>query len=108
DALFRSAAAAFGPRVIGVVLTGYLDDGTAGAVAIKRRGGIVIAQDPADAMASSMPESVITNVPVDYVLPITQIPAVLAELSGTSLSTSEQRETEQSMNQKSVPIDPTG
>ena len=66
DPLFRSAAVAYDSRVIGIVLTGYLDDGTSGMMAIKRCGGICIAQDPQDAAYPDMPQSVITNVGVDY------------------------------------------
>ncbi|MGH6955591.1 MAG: chemotaxis protein CheB [Caulobacteraceae bacterium] len=62
DPLFRSAALAFGPRTIGVVLSGYLNDGAAGLVAIKARGGIAIAQHPLDAEVADMPEAALAAV----------------------------------------------
>jgi two-component system chemotaxis response regulator CheB len=82
DALFRSAALAYGPRVVGVVLTGALDDGTAGLHAIKRRGGVAVVQDPEEADFPSMPRTAIENVDVDHVLRLADMPATLVRLAG--------------------------
>ena len=84
DPLFRSAAAAFGPKVVGVILSGYLDDGTAGLQAIKACGGRALVQEPQDAVAPSMPQSAIDHAGVDWCLPCAEIgPALLAVASGT-------------------------
>ena len=80
DPLFRSAAAAFGTGVIGVVLTGYLDDGTVGLQAVKTRGGIAIVQDPAEAEAPDMPASALRHVDVDSKLAVGEIGQALVEL----------------------------
>jgi two-component system chemotaxis response regulator CheB len=80
DPLFRSAALAWGPRTIGVVLTGYMDDGTAGLAAIKDRGGLAIVQDPATAEEPSMPQSALDGVQVDYSVPVGEIGPLLARL----------------------------
>lgn len=82
DPLFRSAALTYGPRVIGVVLTGNLDDGTAGLKQIDGCGGICIVQDPSDAFCSGMPESAITNVEVDHVVPLDSVAPLLIRLVG--------------------------
>lgn len=80
DPLFRSAARAYGPRVIGVILTGALDDGTAGVAAVKEAGGITIAQDPEEAFAPGMPRSAIASGMIDHVVPLRDIPLLLTAL----------------------------
>lgn len=80
DVLFRSAAEAYGADAVGVVLTGKLNDGTAGLFEIKRRGGVAIVQDPEDAAYPDMPHSAELHVEVDYSVPLVGIPALLAKL----------------------------
>jgi two-component system, chemotaxis family, protein-glutamate methylesterase/glutaminase len=81
DPLFRSAAYIYGPRVIGVVLTGNLNDGTSGLWSIKSRDGIAIVQDPEEAISPSMPTSAMQYVKVDYCLPVLDIASLLVQLS---------------------------
>jgi two-component system chemotaxis response regulator CheB len=80
DALFRSAAKAYLSRVIAVVLSGMLDDGAAGAWAVKERGGVVIVQDPRTALHSSMPENALRAVQADYCVPLAEIAGLLVKL----------------------------
>jgi two-component system chemotaxis response regulator CheB len=81
DPLFRSAARSFGPRVVGIVLSGNLNDGTAGLITIKQRGGIAIAQSLDTALYPSMPRSAIEHLAVDHVLPPADMAGCLAELA---------------------------
>lgn len=83
DVLFRTAAAAYGSRVIGVVLSGYQDCGTAGMMSIKARGGLAVVQDPATAIAADMPRNVIERVTVDHVVHPLELASVLTRLVAT-------------------------
>jgi two-component system chemotaxis response regulator CheB len=83
DPLFRSAAVNFGGRVIGVVLSGALNDGSAGLRAIKRCGGIAVIQDPDDAAVPEMPGNARRHVNVDHVVPVAEMGALLCRLVGT-------------------------
>jgi len=80
DPLFRSAALTYGPRVIGIVLSGALDDGTAGLWAIKEHGGKAVVQHPYDAEVSAMPESAIRAVEIDHIVPVAEMGALLSRL----------------------------
>ena len=86
DTLFRSAASSCGSRVIGVVLSGMLNDGTAGLLAIKHCGGLAVVQDPDDAMYPQMPRSALANVEVDHCVPAAQMGALLARLAGQQVN----------------------
>ena len=80
--LFRSAAQAYGPRVVGVILSGSLDDGTAGLWEIKHRGGVAIVQDPEEARHSGMPRNAMENVEIDYKLKLPEMANLLETLAG--------------------------
>lgn len=80
DPLFRSAAATYGPRVIGVILSGLLNDGAAGLDAVRRCGGVAIVQDPAEAIADEMPRSALAAVADGRAVPAARIGDVLADL----------------------------
>ncbi len=81
DPLFRSAAATHGPHVVAVVLSGMLDDGTAGLIAVKKCGGITVVQDPKDATYPDMPRNALNNLDVDYCVPIARMGALLERLA---------------------------
>lgn len=80
DPLFRSAARAYGPRVIGVVLSGALYDGSAGLVSVKNRGGVAIVQDPDDATVDAMPRNALRMTEVDHIARAAEIGPLLDRL----------------------------
>jgi two-component system chemotaxis response regulator CheB len=91
DVLFRSAARVAGPRTIGVVLSGSLDDGAAGSVAIASRGGRVMVQEPSEALYASMPEAAARAASADARLPASDMGRVLSQwaaaMKGPSVAT---------------------
>jgi two-component system chemotaxis response regulator CheB len=84
DVLFRTASAAYGPRVIGVVLSGYGDCGTAGMMSIKARGGLGVVQTPQSAQAPAMPQSALAKVVIDHTVPPAELAALLTRLAATA------------------------
>ncbi len=80
DALFRSCAQQHGARTVAVVLTGTLDDGTAGLAAVRASGGVAVVQEPSDALYPGMPASALAGAGADHVVALSQLPALLARL----------------------------
>jgi two-component system, chemotaxis family, protein-glutamate methylesterase/glutaminase len=87
DPLFRSAAVAYGPAVVGVVLTGQLDDGTAGLLAVKDRGGTTIVQEPSEAIAPSMPQNAIHHVAINHRCTLAEMGPLFVGLANDDPST---------------------
>ncbi|MGN6666551.1 MAG: chemotaxis protein CheB [Trinickia sp.] len=86
DPLFRSAAVSRGPRVIAAVLTGHLDDGTAGLAAVRACGGLAMVEDPQHAHAPDMPRNAMKGTPPDYVLPIGTLASTIGALAGSAVA----------------------
>ncbi len=91
DALFRTAAVAYGRRVVGVVLSGFLADGTLGLFQIKNLGGTAIVQSPEEATAPSMPLSAIRNNLIDHIVPVSQMAALIDRLARRKVRRTRQR-----------------
>ena len=102
DVLFRRAASAFGPRVIGVVLSGGLDDGSLGLAAIRAAGGVGIVQSPDEAMADSMPRNAIALGSPDHVLPSREIGPMIASIVGAETESSPEP------SQRGMKMEPVG
>jgi two-component system chemotaxis response regulator CheB len=77
DVLFESVADEYGPRAVGIVLTGANSDGAAGLARIKDRGGVAIVQEPASSLRRTMPDAAIAATSADAILPLEEIPAFL-------------------------------
>lgn len=90
DPLFRSAARSYRNRVVGVILTGTLDDGSAGLFAIKARGGMAVVQDPAEAAAPDMPLNALRNIEADYCVRVADIAPLLTKLASEEIERREQ------------------
>jgi len=87
DPLFRSAARYYGPRAVGIILSGYLDDGCAGLYRVKQSGGVTIVQDPEEAIAPDMPRNAIERVVPDYTVGLSQMAELLQKLASEPVTT---------------------
>ncbi len=97
DVLFRSAAVAYGAQVVGVILTGYLNDGASGVYGVKQQGGKVVIQDPVDARHASMPLEAMKAVVVDYCVPLKEIGALLGHLAKEAVAEKEENPVSEQM-----------
>jgi two-component system chemotaxis response regulator CheB len=106
DVLFRSAAAAYGSRVIGIILSGLMDDGTSGMSAIKRSGGMSIVQEPSEAQYPDMPNSVLNFIEVDYRVPVADMGYIimdnLSKTAGPNVSIPEDVKIEAEITEKMI------
>jgi two-component system chemotaxis response regulator CheB len=80
NVLFRSAAAVYDSRTVGIIMSGMMDDGTSGMSAVKRSGGICIVQEPSEAEYPDMVQNVLNNVDVDYQVPVSDMGYILDDI----------------------------
>lgn len=106
DPLFLSAALERGPDVVGIVLTGMLDDGTAGLQAIKHCGGLAVVQDPADALYPSMPQSALQHVDIDHRVTMKELPALLMSLASVPAPTNVPRPAQALKHELALTLEP--
>jgi two-component system chemotaxis response regulator CheB len=107
DPLFRSAAHAYGPDVVGIVLSGYLDDGSIGLYRIKQAGGIAIVQDPEDALAADMPRNASERVHPDFSVPIRELAPLMVRLANQFKAAPKVAEMTQNTKSKDDPGTPS-
>src|SRR3982750_898698 len=86
DPLFRSAAIAYGPRVVGMILSGMLDDGAAGLRAVKACRGTTLVQDPVEALYPGMPRNALAYGQVDYCKPVEKLASMLIKLAAEEVA----------------------
>ncbi|CAM3633671.1 chemotaxis protein CheB [Corallococcus sp. ZKHCc1 1396] len=106
DPLFRSAASVYGPRVVGVVLTGALDCGTAGLIAVKKEGGLAVVQDPRDAVCPDMPRSALEFVAADHCVRMDELAPLLTRLASQAVPARTRKRSRQVANEvKAMTVD---
>jgi two-component system, chemotaxis family, protein-glutamate methylesterase/glutaminase len=105
DPLFRSAALAFGPRVVGILLSGGLDDGVAGLAAIKGAGGIAMVQDPQEAEVATLPRNALRQVTVDHVALTNDLAPLLLELTAGDKLNDQRSDRTDGMSNKELEIE---
>ena len=107
DPLFRSAALEYGPAVVGIILSGYLDDGSLGLYEVKNCGGTAIVQDPDDAMAPDMPRNAQERVGPDYVVPIAELAPLMVRLANEPIHVVAPKESYAMAEKKESPGNPS-